>query len=49
MKTSYNLPAFQSLTVYEHLHFKQGGPCARVAFYGLCELHEFEIDGLLTV
>lgn len=49
MNTSYNLPAFQGLTAYEHLHFKQGGPPARVAFYVLCELHEFEIYILLTV
>lgn len=48
MNTSSNLPAFQSLTVCEHLHFKQGGPRATVCFYYLCEIHDFDTDGLPT-
>ena len=48
MNTSSNLPAFQSLAACEHLHFIQGGPHADVSFYGLYEIHDFDIDGLLT-
>lgn len=48
MRTSHNLPAFQTLAAYGHLHFKQDGPHTSVSFYGLYEMHEFEMHGLLT-